>query len=164
MIIFLVGTTGVHHTLVAAHLYLQNIPAREFTQLNGYCDLSLECSGFPVNIGCDRYGNSVYTLGLGRLVRIGSRAINSFSQIVGVDPSQLLIREIRIPGELDIWAASKTNWMPLGIGNGINRLVADHIITREYNRIKSEASRLVEQVALLQGVSDNMTGLGFKVG
>jgi hypothetical protein len=83
---------------------------------------------------------------------------------VGVDPSQLLIREIRIPGELDIWAASKTNWMPLGIGNGINRLVADHIITREYNRIKSEASRLVEQVALLQGVSDNMTGLGFKVG
>ncbi len=73
MIILLVGTTGVHHTLVAAHLYLQNIPAREFTQLNGYCDLSLECSGFPVNIGCDRYGNSVYTLGLGRLSTVSAR-------------------------------------------------------------------------------------------
>ncbi len=164
MIILLVGTTGVHHTLVAAHLYLQNTSVKEFNQLDGYCDLSLDSSGFPINIGCDRYGNHVYTLGLGRLVSIGSRAINGFSQIMGIDSSQLLLKEIRIPGELDIWAASKAHWMPLGIGNGINRLVADYIITREFNLIKSEAFRLSEQVALLHGVSDNMTGFGYKAG
>ncbi|NLW45175.1 MAG: DUF3189 family protein [Syntrophomonadaceae bacterium] len=165
MIILLVGTTGVHHTLVAAHLYLKkNISAGEFAHLDGYCDLSLEGSGFPIAIGCDGYGNNVYTLGLGRLVEIGNRAINGFSQIMGFDSSQLLIRELRIPGDLDIWAASKANWMPMGMGNAINRLVADRVISREFKRIKSEALRLTEQVALLQGVSDNMTGLGFKAG
>ena len=164
MIILLVGTTGVHHILVAAHLYLQNTSAKEFTKLDGYCDLSLDSSGFPIHIGCDRLGNRVYTLGLGRLVGVGSSAINGFSQIMGIDSSQLLIREIRIPGELDIWAASKAGWVPLGIGNGINRLVANFTITREFNRIESEAIKLMEQVALLHGVSDNMTGFGYKAG
>ena len=160
MIILLVGTP-VYTIPWWPHAALKKHIRREFAHLDGYCDLSHE----------RRVSHSyrlvvtaiMFTWDWGVWSR-SARAINGFSQIMGFDSSQLLIRELRIPGDLDIWAASKANWMPLGMGNAINRLVADRVISREFKRIKSEALRLTEQVALLQGVSDNMTGLGFKAG
>ena len=90
MIIVLPGTTAVHHTLVAAHLYLNTINAPDFGRLDGYCDMSMDYSGYPLYIGNDKYGNQVYTLGLGRLVEVGCHAIHNFMQIMGIDSSQLL--------------------------------------------------------------------------
>lgn len=154
MIIVLPGTTAVHHTLVAAHLYLNTINAPDFGRLDGYCDMSMDYSGYPLYIGNDNNGNQVYTLGLGRLVEVGCHAINDFMQIMGIDSSQLLVKDIRIPSELDIWAASKASRIPLGLGSVINRLVSDYTIAREFELIKSEVRRLTEQVSIFQGVRD----------
>ncbi|MGE5545057.1 MAG: DUF3189 family protein [Bacillota bacterium] len=150
------GTTAVHHTLVAAHLYLNTIDKPDFDRLEGYCDMSFDYSGYPLYIGNDKYDNRVYTLGLGRLVEVGCRAIHDFKQIMEIDSSQLLVQEIRIPSELEIWAASKASRIPLGLGSIINRLVSDHVINREFSLIKSEVGRLHEQVSSLQVVSDTL--------
>jgi len=152
LIIVLAGTTAVHHTLVAAHLYLNTIDAPDFSRLDGYCDMSFDYSGYPFYVGNDQHENRVYTLGLGRLVDVGCRAINDFMQIMKINSSQLLVKEIRIPSELDIWAASKASRLPLGLGSIINRLVSDHVITREFELIKSDICRLHQQVSSLQGV------------
>ncbi|MGI6549107.1 MAG: DUF3189 family protein [Syntrophomonadales bacterium] len=154
MIIVLAGTTAVHHTLVAAHLYLNTIAEPDFDRLEGYCDMSYDYSGYPLYIGRDKDDNRVYTLGLGRLVEVGCRAIHDFKQIMGIDSSRLLVKEIRIPSELDIWVASKASRMPLGLGSIINRLVSDRTIVREFPRIKAEVSRLREQVAYSRGAFD----------
>ena len=151
MIILLAGTTAVHHTLVAAHLYLNTITDPDFGKLDNYCDMSFDYSGYPLYIGRDQHDNQVYTLGLGRLVEVGCRAIHDFKQIIRIEPSQLLVKEIRIPSELDIWAASKASRIPLGLGSIINRLVSDYVIAREFHLIKIEAGRLHQEVSFLQG-------------
>ncbi len=151
MIIVLAGTTAVHHTLVAAHLYLNTITEPDFGRLEYYCDMSFDYSGYPLYIGRDINGHQVYTLGLGRLIEVGCRAIHDFKQIMAIDSSRLLVKEVRIPSELDIWAASKASRIPLGVGSIINRLISDHIIAREFPFIKMETARLHEQVASLQG-------------
>ncbi len=149
MKIILVGTTAVHHTLVAAHLYLNTIVGPNLDILDGYCDMSLDYSGYPLYIGSDENNNQVYTLGLGRLIEVGYQAINDFKQILGVEPARLLVQQIRIPGELDIWVASKTSRIPMGLGSYLNRLISDHIIVREFSVIKLEAARLNDQVSFL---------------
>lgn len=153
MKIVLVGTTAVHHTLVAAHLYMNTIHGPDFGKLDGYCDMSLDYSGYPLFIGNDEDDNQIYTLGLGRLIDVGYRAIHDFQQIIGGESGQLLVQEIRIPSELDIWAASKASRIPLGLGSIINRLISDHVIAREFPLIQMDVTRLNDQVSFLQGVS-----------
>ena len=64
-IIFL-GTTGVHHTLLAANLYLTDEicdPAR----MQDFADQRKDHDGKPIYVGRDEKGNEVYTLGQARM-------------------------------------------------------------------------------------------------
>ena len=152
LIILLAGTTAVTpNTLVPAHLYLNTKRIPILASWTTTCDMSFDYSGYPLYLGRDQHDNQVYTLGLGRLVEVGCRAIHDFKQIIRIEPSQLLVKEIRIPSELDIWAASKASRIPLGLGSIINRLVSDYVIAREFHLIKIEAGRLHQEVSFLQG-------------
>ena len=140
----------MHHPLVAAHVYLGTINAPDFARLGGYCEMSLDNSGYPLEIGNDPHGNQVYTLGLGRLIDVGSRAIHDFVRILGIEEGELLLQEIRIPGELDIWAASKASWLPGGMGSRINRLISNYVLTREFPLIQRQVSALTRHVTRLR--------------
>jgi hypothetical protein len=53
MVIVFLGKTGVHHAMVAAHLFLRDIPRDEINRIDNWADLSAENAGMPLFIGHD---------------------------------------------------------------------------------------------------------------
>lgn len=101
-IIFL-GTTGVHQALVAANIYLEMIPDDKLQTIKGFSDASRDASGFPIFVGNDDKGDRVYALGVGRNVQLGVKTIGDLVRIFGHSPDDLLVKHIRIRGELILW-------------------------------------------------------------
>ena len=101
-IIFL-GLTGVHHALIAGYYYL-NGETIENLGLQGFADVELEKSGFPILLGVDENNNQVYALGCETDVSMMEKTIAEFADILGSGPDQLLVLPISIAGEkLLLW-------------------------------------------------------------
>ncbi|MGE5397216.1 MAG: DUF3189 family protein [Chitinophagales bacterium] len=144
MKIIVLGITAVHHSLVVAYIYLGCYPDANHMVPDGYCDMILDKRGYPVYIGDDQLGNQVYTLGLGRQMDIGYRAINSFLDIMGVSEDKLLIQKVVIPNEFWIWVASIVHVLPLGYV--LNRWISDRIINKHLKLLEDQANNLHECV------------------
>jgi hypothetical protein len=97
-IIFL-GTTGVHHALVAAHIYLENLPDEKYYNLHNYANLALEAEGAPIYIGRDKPGNRVYSLGGGKDLKMAKKSIEDLTALLGYSSRDLLVQTITIPGD-----------------------------------------------------------------
>lgn len=134
MKIILVGTTAVHHPIVAANLYTHQVDHAELGRIDGYCDIYLDKSGYPIYVGDDQEGNQVYTLGLGRQMDVGWRAIHGFREIMGIPENDLRFVEVHVSGEFYIWLAGKLAALPL-IGYLLNRALSDYIIGRNYDSL-----------------------------
>lgn len=108
-----IGTTAVHHALVAAHLYLNNAKTIEDVYaLDGYCDTSLDRTGYPVYVGKDRHENKIYTLGLGSQLEVGIKAIKTFLEAMQPQSSEIQIQPIRISEEFLLFYLTKLDGLP----------------------------------------------------
>lgn len=99
MKVIFVGTTGVHHTLVAANLLLGWDKHGGYTRLEGFGDSKLEQSGYPLLIHDDGRGNQIYSLGAGKNLQLALRAMTQFIDVCGFQPSDLWIEPVKIKGD-----------------------------------------------------------------
>jgi hypothetical protein len=126
-IVFL-GTTGVQHSLIAAHIYLGQLKEQDFRSLEYYCDLSQEPSGFPIFIGDDARGNSVYSLGVGKDLQMGQKTIENLLIILGFSSQDLALRPISIKAEVFLACLGK---IPRYLGGTKITLFFSNIILRQ---------------------------------
>ncbi len=100
-IIFL-GTIGVYHPTVAAHMYLSGQITTEFGQMCYWGDFQSESLGEPLLIGYDSGGNRVYSLGAGIDIDMTRRSIEQLTNILGHDQNELMIQPISVHAEKTI--------------------------------------------------------------
>jgi hypothetical protein len=97
-IIFL-GTTGVHHALIAAYLYIGNKLESNFQKYPGFADLDKEASGYPIFLGSDKSENMVYALGCETDISLVKKAIEQLTVIMGSQSDEIKVVPISIPDE-----------------------------------------------------------------
>ncbi len=97
-IVFL-GTIGIYHPVLAAHLYLNGDWGQDIANLKGWGDFRQEASGDPILVGCDQDGNQVYGLGAGIEVEMTRRTIEQLTGILGHDQEELVIQTISVGAE-----------------------------------------------------------------
>ena len=137
-IVFL-GTTGVQHSLIAAHIYLGQLGSEDFRSLKYYCDLSQESSGFPLFIGDDARGNQVYSLGVGKDLQMGQKTIENFLAILGFSSQDLILRPVSIKAEKFLACLGK---IPRYLGGRkINLFFSDIILRQELTTIKENVEQ-----------------------
>ncbi|MGR6836498.1 DUF3189 family protein [Syntrophomonas erecta] len=142
MKIIFIANTGVHHALVAAYIYMNRIDHQDrLNTIEGYGDMSLDASGFPIYIGTDDQGNQIYTLGVGKDVAMGQRTLEDLRALLGCSEEDLLIKPVFIDGSgwLDI-VAGLPHFMG---GHHINRYVSSLLVKRHFDNL-CQQMRLVK--------------------
>lgn len=112
MNILFLGTTGVHHTLVAAHEYLGTLQNNDCRSIQYFADNEREESGYPNFIGFDSIGNKVYTLGGGSDIPMVKKAIEQLVDILGYSEKELLVKPISINNDKLILVLHKLAQIP----------------------------------------------------
>lgn len=97
-IIFL-GTTGVHHALVAANIYLEHLNNGAYYRIEDYANSELESQGSPIYIGQDKAGNRVYSLGGGKDLDMAKKTIEDLTNVLGYSPQDLMVIPVAIRGD-----------------------------------------------------------------
>ncbi|MGI5911509.1 MAG: DUF3189 family protein [Syntrophomonadaceae bacterium] len=129
-LIFL-GTTGVHHALVAANIYLDRLNEEKYYNLDSYADLQLESQGFPIYIGQDIKGNKVYSLGVGSDIPMAQKSIEDLVAIMGYATNDLITIPLSIYGDKLIRLIS---FFPVG-ATLLSKIVAGVLIKSQLSSI-----------------------------
>lgn len=133
MIIIFLGTTGVHHSLIASYIYLEKLKQTDFKMLPGFSDVQKDYSGFPIFVGRDNLDNRIYTLGAGKEIAMAQKTIDDLVNILGFSSKDLIVKPIRIKGEQLLRLAEK---IPKFLGRQtISILLSDYIVKKEYYQI-----------------------------
>lgn len=104
MKVIFIGTTGVHHALVAAHLLAGEMTGKRYSALKGFDDCRLEKNGQPLLVHDDGRGNQIFALGVGKDLQLAHRAITQFIDVCGFKSSDLWIEPVTIKGDkLFLW-------------------------------------------------------------
>lgn len=111
MNILFLGTSGVHHALIAANIYLKK-PVADFNSIQNFANVSLESSGFPIYVGKDKQGNQVYSLGAGD-VETAKKSIEDLRNVLGRSANDLVVKPVSIKGENLL---SMLNLIPASLG------------------------------------------------
>ena len=98
MNILFLGTSGVHHALIAANVYLKN-PVADFNSLTDFANRDLESSGFPIYVGQDKEGNRVYSMGAGSDVDMAKKSIEDLRNVFGYSANDLVVKPVSVKGE-----------------------------------------------------------------
>lgn len=144
MKILFIGTTGVHHALIAAHIFLGRLTKPDFRLVEAFCDNAKDASGYPILIYDDVKGNQVYTLGVGKDVALGKKAIEQMVDLLGYTSQDLLVKPVSIKGEKLLLLLSKIPDF-LG-GTQLNMFVGDRLLKREFSSIVEDINRLKVQI------------------
>lgn len=136
MKVIFVGTTGVHHTLVAAEVYLQGEISGKIEKLPHFADQEKDHVGKPIFVGVDGKGNEVYSLGTGRDVLMAKKSIEELIGILGFSPYDLLVKPVKVKGDLFFPFLNKVSTV-LG-GKGVGRIMANYLATYQVNSIISQ--------------------------
>lgn len=99
MNILFLGTTGIHHTLIAAHLYLGQPEPANYRNIRFWGDRSRESLGYPLFIDYDEQRNGIYSLGVGRDVRMATKSIEQLVEILNCTEGDLIVKPIFIKRE-----------------------------------------------------------------
>ncbi len=99
MNILFIGTTGIHHTLIAAHLYLDHLDHQNYHDLKFWGDWSKEALGLPLFVDCDEMGNKVYVLGVGWDVQMAQKTIEQLDKLLNNDLPDLVVKPVFIKRE-----------------------------------------------------------------
>lgn len=99
MNILFIGTTGIHHTLVAANIYLGQLSENNYSDLKFWGDWSSEALGLPLFLDYDDMGNKVYVLGVGWDVRMAQKSIEQLDKLLNDDISDIIVKPVFIKRE-----------------------------------------------------------------
>lgn len=99
--ILFLGSIGVYHTLLAAHLYLGTLKSEDFNALEFWGDQIREKSGEPILAGYDADKNPVYCLGAGLEVTMTQKSIQQLAAIL--NRHDLLVQTIFIKREKSLY-------------------------------------------------------------
>lgn len=150
--VLILGVSGVHHTLVAAHMLMDSFNG-ELNAINGYCNSELDVSGYPIYVGKDRYGNELYTLGAGGELEIAKKALGGLLQLFENLPYPLLITEIRVKGEIWIRLGAALSRVPFG--SWLNAFISARVIKGQLASIQSQAKQVQSQIDWLSRSQDH---------
>lgn len=100
MNILFIGTCGVYHPLIAAHLHLNTLNTEDYRKLKYFADQKIEASGKPLYLGTDYQANNVYTLGVGPDVDMVKKSLEDLRFILGASADELQIVPIVIKSQL----------------------------------------------------------------
>mgnify|MGYP003732792899 FL=1 len=131
MNILFLGTSGVHHALIAANIYLKK-PVADFNSISDFADLALESSGFPIYVGEDKQGNQVYSLGVGD-VEMAQKSIEDLRNVLGRSANDLVVKSVSIKGEK---LMALLNHIPASLGGRLwHRLIPALILKSQLKAI-----------------------------
>jgi hypothetical protein len=99
MNILFIGTTGIYHTLIAAHLYLGKPEPDNFNNIKFWGNRSEEALGYPLFVDYDEQRNRVYSLGVGRNVPMATKSIKQLLEILNCTESDLIVKPVYIKRE-----------------------------------------------------------------
>ncbi len=99
MNILFLGTTGIHHTLIAAHLYLGKPSPANYRNIKFWGDRSKEALGYPLFVDLDEQRNGIYSLGVGRDVLMATKSIEQLLEILNCTESDLIVKPVFINRE-----------------------------------------------------------------
>jgi len=134
-IIFL-GTTGIHHTLIAAHLYLGKLEQESYTNLKFWDDRKREEIGYPIFIDYDKKRNKVYSLGGAWEILMTQKSIEQLVKIMDFSEQDLVVKPIFIKRERILLFLHK-----IGRFKIVNHLVLpviSYLIKKEFAAIKQQ--------------------------
>ena len=139
------GTTGVHHALIAANIYLENLPDEKYYNLRDYADLELESRGSPVYVGRDKQGRRVYSLGGGKDLGMAKKSIEDLTALLGYSSHDLLVQTVTIRG--DKLLATLCGIPPVLGGRLWNCLAAAILLKNQLPSIREKIGHIsVEQI------------------
>ena len=98
MNILFLGTSGVHHALIVANIYLKK-PVVDFNSIPDFANVVLESSGFPIYVGEDNQGNQVYSLGAGSDINMVKKSIEGLRNVFGYSANDLVVKPVSVKGE-----------------------------------------------------------------
>jgi hypothetical protein len=144
MNILFLGTTGVHHTLVAANFFLSKPQTNDLKKLTFWDNREKNLSGYPIFIDYDNKGNKIYSLGCGWEVMMTQRSIQDLVKILNSSDKDMTVKPIFIKRERLLLALHKIGRFPL-----INRLIQDiinYLIKKELTSIKQQVEEFKGEV------------------
>ncbi|MDD3365068.1 MAG: DUF3189 family protein [Syntrophomonas sp.] len=144
MNILFLGATGIHHTLIAAHLYLGKPEPVNFRNIKFWDDRSKEMLGYPLFLDQDEQRNRVYSLGVGRDVLMVTKSIEQLVEILNCTERDLIIKPIFIKRERLILFLHR-----IGGFKTVNHLVLpiiDYLLKKEYAAINQQVKEFKSQV------------------
>jgi len=131
MTIIFLGTSGVHHTLIAANIYLKK-PVTDLNSIPDFANIDLESSGFPIYVGEDKQGNQVYSLGAGD-VEMAKKSIEDLRNVLGRSADDLVVKPVSIKGEK---LMALLNHIPASLGGRLwHRLIPALILKSQLKAI-----------------------------
>lgn len=133
MNILFLGTSGVHHALIAANIYLEK-PVKDFNSIPNFANIALESSGFPIFVGEDNQGNQVYTLGAGD-VEMAKKSIEDLRNVLGRPANDLVVKPVSVKGEKLL---ALLNHIPASLGGRLwHNLIPALILKGQLKRMET---------------------------
>jgi hypothetical protein len=133
MNILFLGTSGVHHALIAANIYLEK-PVKDFNSIPNFANIALESSGFPIFVGEDNQGNQVYTLGAGD-VEMAKKSIEDLRNVFGRPANDLVVKPVSVKGEKLL---TLLNHIPASLGGRLwHNLIPALILKGQLKRMET---------------------------
>jgi len=144
MNILFIGTTGIHHTLIAAHLFLDHLNEQDYDDLEFWGDWAKEELGSPLFVGHDEMGNKVYVLGVGWDVLMAQKSIEQLDKLLNNDLPDLIVKPVFIKRERVLLFLHR-----LGRRKKLNQLVQSlitNLLKWEFITIQKQVERFREGV------------------
>jgi len=144
MNILFIGTTGIHHTLIAAHLYLNQLNEQDYSDLELWADWDKEALGLPLFLDYDDRGNKVYVLGVGCEVLMAQKTIEQLDKLLNRGSNDIIIKPVFIKREkvlllLHRWGRNKKS-------NQLVRMLITYLLKKEFFTIQKQVERFRERV------------------
>lgn len=144
MNVIFVGPTGVHHALIAAHIFMGDLHNNDYSQIAYYGDQNADLSGELIYVGQAEEGVQVYTFGAGRNHELASTIIADFRDLYGVGPDELVARVVSVPGYLFFYALS---YIPAFLGGRyLSNLLAGYLTVKQFEHIKHQTLSLKDEL------------------
>lgn len=135
MNILFLGTSGVHHALIAANIYLKK-SVTDFNSIPDFANVALESSGFPIYVGEDKQDNQVYSLGAGSDVDMAKKTIEDLRNVLGCSANDLVVKPVSVKGEKLL---ALLNHIPASLGGRLwHNLIPALILKGQLKRIDTE--------------------------
>jgi hypothetical protein len=136
MNIIFVGPTGVHHALIAAHIFMGDLHNNDYRQVKHFDDHKRDLSGELIYVGQDKEGAQVYTFGAGRNHELAAVIISDFRSLFGIGPEELVAWAVTVPGYLLFYALG---YIPPCLGGRyLTNLLAGWLSVRQFEHIRTE--------------------------